>query len=123
MAQSLPPKELARIFGLLSADTRIRIVQLLKRRSLCVGALSTRLGITQGAVSQHLRLLRDAGVVVADRQGYYVHYRVNRRTFAKWQAALEGLFGASGRGAAGRARKKGETPCVTRRRAVKNRSS
>lgn len=81
--------KLARIFRALSADTRIRLVQLLKGRALCVGALSARLGVTQGAVSQHLRVLRDAGLVVPEKRGYYVHYRLNDKTFAKWRSAAQ----------------------------------
>jgi DNA-binding transcriptional ArsR family regulator len=85
--------DLARIFKALSVDTRVRIVQLLKKRPLCVGALSARLDVTQGAVSQHLRVLRDADLVVPDRQGYYVHYRLNEKTLAKWKEAAGGLLG------------------------------
>jgi ArsR family transcriptional regulator len=76
---------LARTFKILSVDTRIRIIQLLKDRALCVGALSAQLGITQGAVSQHLRVLRDAELVVAERRGYYIHYRLNEETLAQWR--------------------------------------
>jgi len=80
-------QKLARIFKALAADTRIRIIQLLKGRTLCVGALSVRLGVTQGAVSQHLRILRDAGLVVPEKRGYYIHYRLNEKTLAKWGRA------------------------------------
>lgn len=77
-------QKLARIFKILSVDTRIRIIQLLKDRALCVGALSAQIGITQGAVSQHLRVLRDADLVVAERRGYYIHYRLNEKVLAQW---------------------------------------
>ncbi len=77
-------RKLARIFKILSVDTRIRIIQLLKDRALCVGALSAQIGITQGAVSQHLRVLRDADLVVAERRGYYIHYRLNEEVLTQW---------------------------------------
>ena len=83
----------ARMFKALSVDTRVRIVQLLRDRALCVGALSARLAVTQGAVSQHLRVLRDANLVVPDKRGYYVHYRLNEKTLAKWRRAAERLLG------------------------------
>lgn len=82
-------RRLARIFKVLSVDTRVRIIQLLKGRALCVGALSARLDITQGAVSQHLRVLRDADLVIAEKRGYYVHYRLNEKTLAKWRKVTE----------------------------------
>ena len=76
------PKELARLLKVLSVGTRVQIVQLLKGRVLCVNALSARLDVTQGAVSQHLRVMRDAGLVIDEKRGYFVHYRLNEDTIA-----------------------------------------
>ncbi len=80
-----PANKAARIFKVLSADTRVRMIELLKSRSLCVNALAKSLSISPAAVSQHLRILRDADVVIADKRGYFVHYRVNEETLAEWQ--------------------------------------
>jgi len=66
-------KDAARICGILGAEARVRMVQLLKERALCVSALAARLNVTQGAVSQHLRILRHAGLVTPDKRGYYIH--------------------------------------------------
>ncbi len=79
------PIQLARILKVLSVPARVRIVQLLKGRALCVNALTMRLDITQGAVSQHLRIMRDAGLVVDEKRGYFVHYRLNEEALAGWQ--------------------------------------
>ena len=78
----------------MSADTRVRMVQLLKRQTLCVNALASRLGITPAAVSQHLRILRDADLVVAEKNGYYVHYEVNHQTLARWRGLADELLGS-----------------------------
>lgn len=86
------PQRLADIFKALSVDTRVRIVQLLKSNTLCVNALAARLNVTPAAVSQHLRILRNAGLVVADRQGYYVHYTVNEKTLRRWQELSDGFL-------------------------------
>lgn len=88
MAKAAGAEKLARIFGTLSSPARVRIVQLLSGDVLCVGALSRRLGVTPAAVSQHLRILRDAGLVVSEKRGYYVHYRLNRKTLAQWGNAI-----------------------------------
>ena len=61
----------------LSVETRVRILFCLGSGPLCVGALAARLEITQSAVSQHLRILRDAGLVSPARHGYFVHYELN----------------------------------------------
>jgi ArsR family transcriptional regulator len=74
----------ARIFKVLSVSTRVQMIDLLKRRSLCVNALARALGVTPAAVSQHLRILRAADIVTADRRGSFVHYNVNEKTLAEW---------------------------------------
>jgi DNA-binding transcriptional ArsR family regulator len=85
---------LSRIFKALSVDARVRIVVLLKGRTLCVNALAARLRITAAAVSQHLRILRDAGIVTAEKRGYWVHYRVNPAARRRWKARTDGLLDA-----------------------------
>ena len=84
--------ELARILKILPVGTRVRIVQVLKGRVLCVGALASQLDVTQGAVSQHLRVMRDAGLVIDEKRGYYVHYRLNEQTLDRWREQIDGLL-------------------------------
>jgi ArsR family transcriptional regulator, arsenate/arsenite/antimonite-responsive transcriptional repressor len=67
----------------ISQNTRLEILILLRDRILCVNALSVLLGITQGAVSQHLRVLCEAGLVYPDKKGRYVHYRLKENEFKK----------------------------------------
>ena len=114
------PKEVARVLKVLSVESRVRIVQLLKGRALCVNALAARLDVTQGAVSQHLRIMRDAGLVIDEKRGYFVHYRLDEKTLAKWRAAIDGLLAP---GPAERApQNKGAGLCPpTRRRSAKSR--
>jgi|UniRef100_A0A7C3UZE4 DNA-binding transcriptional ArsR family regulator len=82
------PEVMARIFNILSVSARLRLLYLVKDRPLCVGALAQRLGLTPGAVSQHLRVLREAGLVTAERRGYFVHYGLNRDTLARWREMI-----------------------------------
>ncbi|NQU41810.1 winged helix-turn-helix transcriptional regulator [bacterium] len=82
----------ARMFKVLAVDTRVRMIELLKTRSLCVNALARILKITPAAVSQHLRILRDADAVTADKQGYFVHYHINRKTLTEWNRRAERLL-------------------------------
>jgi DNA-binding transcriptional ArsR family regulator len=84
---------LAGVLRVLASGTRVRIVQLLRRRALCVNALAARLDVTQAAVSQHLRIMRDAGLVIYERRGYYVHYRLDEETLAAWREETEKLLG------------------------------
>lgn len=81
-------RELSRIFKVLASPARIRILALIKNRSLCVSILAGELGITPAAVSQHLRILRDAGLAVGEKRGYYVHYRADNDSLKKWQKKI-----------------------------------
>ena len=83
---------IARVFKALSSDARVRILQMLKERALCVGALASRLNVSSAAVSQHLRILREANLVVPDKRGYYVHYRLNRKTLEQWRQVADDLL-------------------------------
>jgi len=74
--------EQAAIFSALADPTRLKLVKLLRSQrdpdALCVNALAGLLGVTQSAVSQHLRVLRAIGLVKGERRGYHIHYFVNR---------------------------------------------
>jgi DNA-binding transcriptional ArsR family regulator len=74
---------LARTLKVLSVEARVRIVQLLKRRSYCVTELTARLGITPAATSQHLRVLRDAGIVRWQKRGFHVYYHIDKQRLAR----------------------------------------
>ena len=60
----------------LAAPVRIAIVLQLRETSLCVHDLVDALGVTQPLISQHLRVLKAAGVVRGDRRGREVVYRL-----------------------------------------------
>ncbi|RJQ52232.1 MAG: ArsR family transcriptional regulator [Nitrospiraceae bacterium] len=81
-------KESAELFKLLSVDKRIEIIELLKKEPMSVNALADALGITQSAVSQHLRVLKSAGLVKDDRQGYWIYYSLNRDVLEKCRERL-----------------------------------
>ncbi|QPM66954.1 ArsR/SmtB family transcription factor [Atribacter laminatus] len=82
----------ARIFKVLSDETRLRIIDLLKNQSLCVNALAHFLGVTNAAISQHLRILRDANLVIGEKKGYFVHYHINEETLSEWEVIAKNLF-------------------------------
>jgi DNA-binding transcriptional ArsR family regulator len=104
-------EELAQIFKALSDPTRLRLVKLLSECTpgermadgcapvecrggpLCVNALAHELGVTQSAVSQHLRVLRQAGLVNGQRRGYYVHYSLDRDRLAQYKARVQETLG------------------------------
>lgn len=66
------------MFRILAVGTRLRIIRVLRKHGpIGVGDIAERLGVTPAAVSQHLRLMRQAGLVTRERQGYRVPYSLN----------------------------------------------
>lgn len=87
--KDIDAKELERRLKVLSVASRIRIVELCKGHPMCVGSLARKVGMTQAAVSQHLRVLRDAGLVVGEKQGNFVHYAVDLNVLAQWRKDID----------------------------------
>jgi len=74
MATSERCQEVAGVFQLLSHPARVKILCALRDRELCVQHLQKLLQRPQCYISQHLRRLRDAGVVSARKEGVMVFY-------------------------------------------------
>jgi ArsR family transcriptional regulator len=70
--------EIIPILKALADENRFRIINLLLTHDFCVGALASRLDISKAAVSQHLQVLRKAGLVKGEKRGYWTHYSVER---------------------------------------------
>lgn len=81
--------ELLQVLKGLADETRFKLIRLLLTHDLCVGALAHRLGISEAAVSQHLRLLRKAGLVKGEKRGYWTHYAVERNTLKELAERLK----------------------------------
>ena len=97
-------EDIAQLFKVLSDPTRLRLLLLLGAQVekpeglemacdegsqfLCVNALSHRLQVTQSAVSQHLRILRQVGLVQGVRRGPFMHYTLNKDTLEAYREAL-----------------------------------
>jgi ArsR family transcriptional regulator, arsenate/arsenite/antimonite-responsive transcriptional repressor len=82
----------AELFAALADPTRLKLLQILCRQNppgcRCVNNLSQLLGITQSAVSQHLRILRSAGLVNGERRGFRIHYLIDQEGLKRCQALL-----------------------------------
>ena len=85
-------KEQAELFAALADPTRLKLVQILCRQNppgcRCVNNLSQLLGISQPAVSQHLRVLKSVGLVVGERRGFRIHYLIDPEGLKRCQRIL-----------------------------------
>ena len=87
----------ADVFNAIAEPRRRQILELLARRgALTVGTLVAMLSLPQPAVSKHLGVLRQVGVVSVTRQGKQRVYRLeaeNLKTVHEWIKAFENLWG------------------------------
>jgi DNA-binding transcriptional ArsR family regulator len=81
-------KELSGLPKALSLPVRLGIIRMVSERRLCVNAITHSLRISQPAVSQHLAVLRRAGLVQGEKSGYRAHYALNRARLRQFKRAL-----------------------------------
>jgi SAM-dependent methyltransferase len=84
----------AALFRLLGDATRLRLLRVLARDRFNVTELTGILGLAQSGVSRHLGLLKDAGLVVEERQSGFAFYRLADAAAANGHAALRPLLDA-----------------------------
>jgi ArsR family transcriptional regulator len=98
MQRCCPPTEIdptdrsddAALFKALADPHRLAILATLAKASdpVCVCDFTTGLPLNQPTVSHHLRLLREAGLVTAERRGTWMYYRLASDAFARVTSAL-----------------------------------
>ncbi|MDN9294144.1 winged helix-turn-helix domain-containing protein [Clostridioides difficile] len=74
-------ENLVKIFKALSDETRLNILILVSKRNICQKGISKYLGISDSAVSQHIKILKDVGIITGYKEGYYVLYHINKESF------------------------------------------
>lgn len=88
--------DLARLAKAIGHPARVRILRLLLSRDSCYcGELVDELPLAQATVSQHLKVLRDAGLIQGEIEGPRVCYCASLEELARFTELLDGLTGAA----------------------------
>lgn len=121
--------DLAGYFRALSEVARLKIIQLLTEHQMCVCELVDRLGMSQPAVSHHLRVLKAAGLISHRRNGKWLYYFINGKRIIDHQCtfkdlALQAVEERTARGEpASPAHRDGEAYCEIRKKTVKGKEN
>jgi len=89
MGARTKPFDLACLFAALADRTRLRLLNLMNGREVCVCYFVEILRQSQPKISRHLAYLRKAGIVSARREGKWMHYSIERPTDAGAAAILD----------------------------------
>jgi len=76
----------------LSNETRFKIVDLVREREMAAGSIARRFKLTRPAVSQHIGILREAGLLDERRVGAQRYYVVRSEAFDELVAYIEGFW-------------------------------
>jgi DNA-binding transcriptional ArsR family regulator len=80
------------MLGALSDPTRQTVITLLRQRPSTVGELASRLPVSRPAVSQHLQVLKSAGLVEEERRGTRHYFRLNAKSLAELRAHIDSMW-------------------------------
>jgi ArsR family transcriptional regulator len=83
--------EAARLFHALSDETRLRVIEQLQGGEQCVCDLTDTFKTGQSRLSFHLRVLKEAGLVVDRPEGRWVYYSLNEDAIDELQAVVKSL--------------------------------
>lgn len=79
------------LFHALSDETRLQIIELLRKGERCVCELTDSLDAAQSRLSFHLRVLRDAGIVRDRKDGRWVYYELDPDAFEETETLVDEL--------------------------------
>jgi ArsR family transcriptional regulator len=84
-------EELSLLCKALAHPLRVQILQLLRERRCLCGELVNALPVAQSTVSEHLRILKEAGLIHDEAEGPRRHYSVNQRLVERLKALIAAL--------------------------------
>lgn len=71
-----------KVFEALSSSIRRKILAYLSATSLTAGEIAERFDITKPSLSNHLSILENAGLIVGEKRGQYIHYKLIKESLA-----------------------------------------
>jgi DNA-binding transcriptional ArsR family regulator len=79
-------------FQALSDPTRREILRLLRRRAMTAGELAEKFSLARSTLSGHFNILKNAGLIVAEKNGTTIHYSLNVSVVEQTMAAVMDLL-------------------------------
>jgi len=88
-------KQIVQVFKALGDETRLKILIILTQKRICAKGIAKHLDISEATVSQHLKILKEAGTIVGQKEGYYVYYNFQESVFKQLVDFINQMSGVS----------------------------
>lgn len=88
-------KDMASILKSLGDEKRLKIIKMLASNAneiFCVSDVAKQLGISQPAASQHIKILKNIGLLEENKRGFRVFYTINSDILTKYMKDINELF-------------------------------
>ena len=84
--------DLAEFFKALADETRLKILEMVSQKDMCVCEIIENFGLSQPAVSHHLKILRQAGLVNSSKKGRWIYYSINEEILTRSRDSFNSFF-------------------------------
>ena len=85
-------KDFIKVMKALSDPSRVKVVKMLQRKVMCVCEIQAALGLAQPTVSQHLKVLEEAGLLTCRKEGLWVNCNLTEAPASPFAATMLGLL-------------------------------
>lgn len=93
--------QIATLCKALGDENRVKIIQLLTKGELCACHILEAFNITQPTLSHHMKILSECNLVNGRKDGKWMHYSINYKTFCEFQIAIDEICKSKIEGPAG----------------------
>lgn len=84
------------IWGAMADPTRREILTLLQKKDMTAGEIAEQFELSGATVSHHLKILREAGMILAEKEKQTITYSLNLTVFQDFLKGIAGFFGMKG---------------------------
>ncbi|MEG2935215.1 MAG: metalloregulator ArsR/SmtB family transcription factor [Clostridium sp.] len=81
-----------KVFKAMGDETRLKILILLSKKNICAKGIARHLDISEAAVSQHVKVLKEAELIIGYKRGYHVIYDLNKQVLIEAQSFIKLLI-------------------------------
>lgn len=69
-----------KIFKALADENRIKILKIISMKNICAKGIAKHINVTEAAVSQHIKILKESGLIEGYKRGYHIVYKINMKS-------------------------------------------